>query len=159
MLQIQNIRRGTSPLLFFYGIILISARLTSMDDWQIADYNLTLWTYLAPSKLCDGVGVFALMDIPQDTLIFEPGWQVQVYDSEMPDEVRKYLSKMTYNNEKGYWIDDSLRNLGQQYYINHSHKPNVAYERGSGRLYAISDIIKDTELTDYYFPGERDWLI
>ena len=110
-------------------------------------------------ELCDGVGVFALMDIPQDTLIFEPGWQVQEYDSEMPDEVRKYLSKMTYNNEKGYWIDDSLRNLGQQYYINHSHKPNVAYERGSGRLYAISDIIKDTELTDYYFPGERDWLI
>ena len=131
----------------------------SMDDWQIADYNLTLWTYLAPSKVCDGVGVFALMDIPQDTLIFEPGWQVQVYDSTMPDEVRTYLSKMTYNNEKGFWIDDSLRNLGQQYYINHSHRPNVAYERSSGRLYAITDIIKDTELTDYYFPGERDWLI
>ena len=121
---------------------------------MIEGYNLTLYTYLSPSKVCEGVGVFSLVDIPQDTVIFEPRWQVQVKDSTIPDEVRDYLDKMTYNG----WIDDDLRNLGQQYYINHSHAPNVAYDKVTGRLYAIRDIKKNEELTDYYFPGERDWL-
>ena len=31
-----------------------------------------LYTYLAPSHVCDGVGVFALTEIPQDTCIFSP---------------------------------------------------------------------------------------
>ena len=121
---------------------------------MIEGYNLTLYTYLAPSKVCDGVGVFSLVDIPQDTVIFEPRWQVQVKDSSIPDEVRDYLDKMTYNG----WVDDDLRNLGQQYYINHSNVPNVSYDKVTGRLYAIRDIKKNEELTDYYFPGERDWL-
>ena len=121
---------------------------------MIEGYDLTLYTYLSPSKVCEGVGVFSLVDIPQDTVIFEPRWQVQVKDSTIPDEVRDYLDKMTYNG----WIDDDLQHLGQQYYINHSNNPNVAYDKNTGKLYAIRDIKKNEELTDYYFPGERDWL-
>ena len=121
---------------------------------MIEGYNLTLYTYLSPSKVCEGVGVFSLVDIPQDTVIFEPRWQVQVKDSTIPEEVRDYLDKMTYNG----WIDDDLQHLGQQYYINHSNNPNVAYDKNTGKLYAIRDIKKNEELTDYYFPGERDWL-
>ena len=34
-------------------------------------YNLELYTYLAPSKVCVGVGVFALIDIPRDTFIWK----------------------------------------------------------------------------------------
>ena len=72
----------------------------------------------------------------------------------MSVELRDYLDKLTYNG----WIDDDLQHLGQQYYINHSHSPNVSYDKNTGKLYAIRDIKKDEELTDYYYPGERDWL-
>lgn len=121
-------------------------------------YNLTVYTYLAPSKVCDGVGVFSLVDIPKDTVIFEPKKCVQICEWQISSEIREYLEKMTYYDGNGYWIDDDLQRLGQQYYINHSHEPNVAYERSTGKLYAVRDILKDEELTDYYFPGERDWL-
>ena len=121
-------------------------------------YNLTVYTYLAPSKVCDGVGVFSLVDIPRDTVIFEPKKCVQICEWQISSEIREYLEKMTYYDGNGYWIDDDLQRLGQQYYINHSHEPNVAYERSTGKLYAVRDILKDEELTDYYFPGERNWL-
>ena len=121
-------------------------------------YNLTVYTYLAPSKVCDGVGVFSLVDIPRDTVIFEPKKCVQICEWQISSEIREYLEKMTYYDGNGYWIDDDLQRLGQQYYINHSHEPNVAYERSTGKLYAVRDIVKDEELTDYYFPGERNWL-
>ncbi len=121
-------------------------------------YSLTLYTYLAPSKVCDGVGVFSLVDIPRDTVIFEPKKCVQICEWQISSEIREYLEKMTYYDGNGYWIDDDLQRLGQQYYINHSHEPNVAYERSTGKLYAVRDILKDEELTDYYFPGERNWL-
>ena len=121
-------------------------------------YNLTVYTYLAPSKVCDGVGFFSLVDIPRDTVIFEPKKCVQICEWQISSEIREYLEKMTYYDGNGYWIDDDLQRLGQQYYINHSHEPNVAYERSTGKLYAVRDIVKDEELTDYYFPGERNWL-
>ena len=121
-------------------------------------YNLTVYTYLAPSKVCDGVGVFSLVDIPKDSVIFEPKKCVQICEWQISSEIREYLEKMTYYDGNGYWIDDDLQRLGQQYYINHSHEPNVAYERSTGKLYAVRDILKDEELTDYYFPGERNWL-
>lgn len=125
---------------------------------MIKGYNLTVYTYLAPSKVCDGVGVFSLVDIPRDTIIFEPKTCVQICDEQVSTEIKTYLEKMTYYDKNGFWIDDDLSRLGQQYYINHSHEPNVAYERSTGKLYAVRDISKDEELTDYYFPGERDWL-
>ncbi len=104
------------------------------------------------------MGVFSLVDIPRDTVIFEPKKCVQICEWQISSEIREYLEKMTYYDGNGYWIDDDLQRLGQQYYINHSHEPNVAYERSTGKLYAVRDILKDEELTDYYFPGERNWL-
>ena len=118
-------------------------------------YDMTLYTYLAPSKVCGGVGVFSLVDIPKDTVIFEPKTCIQITD--VSPEIQTYLKKVTYYDDNGYWIDDDLQRLGQQYYINHSHHPNVSYQHSTGKLYAVRDIIKDEELTDYYFPEERDW--
>ena len=34
-------------------------------------YNLELHTYLAPSNVCEGVGVFALHDLPEDFTIWK----------------------------------------------------------------------------------------
>jgi hypothetical protein len=113
--------------------------------------KLELRTYLAPSKVCDGVGVFSLVDIPKDTEYIL--WTM------VDAQLHERIATLTYYDENGFWIDSDLDKLGPQYYINHSHDPNVAYNKDTGKLYAIKDIPKDVELTDYYFPGERDWLI
>lgn len=122
-------------------------------------YSLKLLTYLAPSSVCNGVGVFALVDIIQDTCIFKPRKQKYIYWTEVSSEIKSNLEQLTYCDEEGFWIDCDLDCIGPQYYINHSNSPNVAYNKDTGELYATRNIKKDEELTDYYFPGERDWLI
>jgi hypothetical protein len=121
-------------------------------------FDLTLYTYLAPSKVCGGVGVFSLVDIPEDTLIFSPGPLMKILWSQVNEEIVERLKQLTYYDEEGFWLDSDLSKMGPQYYVNHSNKPNVAYNKDTGELYAIRHIKKDEELTDYYFPGERDWL-
>jgi SET domain-containing protein len=123
------------------------------------NFDLNLYTYLAPSKVCDGVGVFSLVNIPEDTLIFSPGELVKILWSEVNENIHERIKTLAYFDNEGFWIDNDLSKLGQQYYINHSNSPNVAYNKDTGKLYAIRYIKKNEELTDYYFPGERDWLI
>jgi|Laugrespbdmm15dd_1035085.scaffolds.fasta_scaffold28631_1 SET domain-containing protein len=122
-------------------------------------YNLKLLTYLAPSNVCIGVGVFSLLDIPKDTCIFTAEQSYKVLWSEINPEIRSRIETLTYCDDEGFWIDCDLNKIGPQYYINHSHSPNVAYNKDTGSLYAIRDIQKNEELVDYYFPGERDWHI
>ncbi len=122
-------------------------------------YNLQLLTYLAPSNVCIGVGVFSLLDIPKDTCIFTAEQSYKVLWSEINPEIRSRIETLTYCDDEGFWIDCDLNKIGPQYYINHSHSPNVAYNKDTGSLYAIRDIQKNEELVDYYFPGERDWHI
>jgi hypothetical protein len=121
-------------------------------------YNLQLLTYLAPSSVCDGVGVFSLVDIPQDTCIFKPKEKKHVFWCEVSSEIRNNIENLVYGDEHGFWVDCDLDRIGQQYYINHSNLPNVSYNKDTGELYSVRNIKKDEELTDYYFPGERDWL-
>ena len=122
-------------------------------------YNLELLTYLAPSTVCSGVGVFALLDIPKDTCIFKAEPSYKVLWSDINPEIKSRIETLTYCDKEGFWIDCDLNKIGPQYYINHSHSPNVAYNKDTGSLYAIRDIEKNEELVDYYFPGERDWHI
>ena len=122
-------------------------------------YNLELLTYLAPSTVCSGVGVFALLDIPKDTCIFKAESSYKVLWSDINPEIKSRIETLTYCDKEGFWIDCDLNKIGPQYYINHSHSPNVAYNKDTGSLYAIRDIQKNEELVDYYFPGERDWHI
>lgn len=121
-------------------------------------YSLKLSTYMAPSSVCDGVGVFALVDIPEDTCIFSPGPLMKVLWSQVDEEIIERLKSLAYYDDEGFWIDSDLSKLGPQYYINHSNTPNVSYNKDTGELYSIRLIKKGEELTDYYFPGERDWL-
>jgi len=120
-------------------------------------YSLILYTYLAPSKVCSGVGVFSLIEIPKDTCIFMPYKQQYILWNDIDQRIRGRIETLTYYDTDGFWIDSDLNRLSPQYYINHSYDPNVAYNKGTGKLYAMKDIPKDVELTDYYFPGERDW--
>ena len=122
-------------------------------------YSLKLYTYLAPSKVCDGVGVFSLVSIPADTLIFQPEKMKKGMWWEVPEEIHDYLKSLTYYDEEGFWIDCDLDKLGPQYYINHSLSPNVYYNKDNGCLYSTRDIQPHEELLDYYFPEERQWRI
>ena len=122
-------------------------------------YNLELLTYLAPSKVCDGVGVFALVNISKGTIIFKPSKNIKVSWSFISEDIYERVKSITINDHEGFWIDCDLNKIYGAYYINHSHSPNVAYNKDTGSLYAIRNIKKDEELVDYYFPGERDWLI
>ena len=120
-------------------------------------YSLKLYTYLAPSKVCGGVGVFSLVDIPADTCIFKPKKREYVFWSDISVEARELLETLTYCDDNGFWVDCDLDSIGPQYYINHSNSPNVSYDKETGELYSMRLIKKGEELTDYYFPGERDW--
>ena len=47
--------------------------------------------------------------------------------------------------------------LYTEYYINHSHNPNLFWDRKTHEFFAIRDIKEGEELTSYYRPDERDW--
>ena len=122
-------------------------------------YNLTLYTYLAPSKVCDGVGVFSLVDIPKGTIIFEPTKEVKVSWSSVPPNIHDRIKSITLNDEDGFWIDCDLNKTYGAYYINHTDKnENVRYDYENGSWYTTRTIFKDEELLNTYEEEEKDWL-
>ena len=118
---------------------------------------MKILTHLAPSKVCDGVGVFALADIPQDYCIFTPHQIKQYSWSEINSEAHGLIRSLTYCDDDGFLLDCEPDRINQQYYINHSHNPNVHYDKLTGKLYAMRDIAKGEELLDYYTPCDRDF--
>jgi len=123
-------------------------------------YDLTLYTYLAPSKVCGGVGVFSLVDIPKGTIIFEPTKEVKVPWSLISENIHERVKSITLNDEEGFWIDCDLNKTYGAYYINHTDEnENVRYDYENGSWYATRDILKDEELLNTYEREEIDWLI
>jgi SET domain-containing protein len=123
-------------------------------------FDLTLYTYLAPSKVCGGVGVFSLMDIPKGTIIFEPTKEIKVPWSSVSENIHERIKSITLNDENGFWIDCDLNKTYGAYYINHTDEDeNVRYNYENGSWYAIRDILKDEELLNIYEEEEKDWLI
>jgi SET domain-containing protein len=122
-------------------------------------YNLELYTYLAPSKICSGVGVFALIDISRDTII----WKLRDEPYKVPwdlltTEIRDHIKSMTWCDDEGFWIDCHLDRIYQAYYVNHSDNPNCNVI-GEEELYiAIRNIKKNEELTYKYLETDIDWL-
>jgi SET domain-containing protein len=123
-------------------------------------FNLTLYTYLAPSKVCGGVGVFSLMDIPKGTIIFEPTKEIKVPWSSVSENIHERIKSITLNDENGFWIDCDLNKTYGAYYINHTDEDeNVRYNYENGSWYTTRDILKDEELLNTYEEEEKDWLI
>jgi SET domain-containing protein len=121
-------------------------------------YSLELYTYLAPSKVCGGIGVFALIDIPKDTIIWklrdEP---YKVTWNLLTTELQDHIKSMTWCDDEGFWIDCHLDRIYQAYYVNHSDNPNC--DVNEKELYiAIRNINKDEELTYRYLKEDMDWL-
>ena len=118
-------------------------------------------TYLAPSKVCKGVGVFAYVNIRKDTVIF-PVTKNEDYLKipwvDVTNRARKKIQQLTAGfDEEGFYTDVDINRFDISYYVNHSRKPNVYYDSESSTLYAMRNIKRDKELLQYYPPNERMW--
>ena len=126
-------------------------------------------TCLQPSLIEGaGVGVFALRFIKQDEVLYDKkywncfkNYQVHWKDVRklVEPKIEKYIERMCmYVPEtESYILDVPLNMLYTEYYINHSHTPNIFWDRHEHDLYAICDIQEGEELTTYYRPDEREW--
>ena len=120
-------------------------------------YDMTLYTYLAPSKVCGGVGVFSLCDIPKGTIIWKERQEaVKVPWDKIPKWMEDNIVSLTWCDEKGFWIDCDLDRIYQAYYVNHSDDPNLGVDEEDFYI-AIRDIKKDEELLYRYSEQEKDW--
>ena len=63
-----------------------------------------LHTYLAPSNVCEGVGVFALHDLPENFTIWKvTREQCEKYGwDKIPKNVHDYAIQMTFCDEQGF---------------------------------------------------------
>ena len=120
-------------------------------------YDMTLYTYLAPSKVCGGVGVFSLCDIPKGTIIWKERQEaVKVPWDKIPKWMEDNIVSLTWCDKDGFWIDCDLDRIYQAYYVNHSDDPNLGVDEEDFYI-AIRDIKKDEELLYRYSEQEKDW--
>tara|TARA_Y100001937_G_scaffold120985_1_gene179092 strand:- start:439 stop:816 length:378 start_codon:yes stop_codon:yes gene_type:complete len=125
----------------------------------MTDYNLELHTYLAPSNVCDGVGVFAIHDIPENFTIWKfTEEQCKKYKWEqIPPSIEDYVVNMTFCDEEGFWLDCDLDRMYTAYYVNHSERANVRL--GDIDEYITTRIIfKDEEILFNYPKKHQIWL-
>jgi len=117
-----------------------------------------LYTYLAPSKVCQGVGVFALVRIPKNTTIWKvEEKQIRKYKWDtIPNEIESYVERMTFCDEEGFWLDCELDRLYPAYYVNHSENANVTLGE-LGEYITTQQIEKDEEILFNYPPEDKDW--
>ena len=117
-----------------------------------------LYTYLAPSKVCQGVGVFALVRIPKNTTIWKvEEEQIRKYKWDtIPNEIESYVERMTFCDEEGFWLDCELDRLYPAYYVNHSENANVRLGE-LGEYITTQQIEKDEEILFNYPPEDKDW--
>ena len=128
-------------------------------------------TKLAPSKISGaGVGVFAIVEIPKDTLIkgskafidfVRKEDDYYLFDwnefEDLDDRIKTYLWGMTDGHDNKFYIDAPPFMFYQGYYINHSDTPNCFWDRRTSNIYTQIDIKPGEELTMYYMPSERDF--
>jgi len=136
-------------------------------------------TKLAPSLIPGaGVGVFAIVEIPKDTLIkgassfveyanlkndsgLAPTDDIHLFQwdefNDLDDRIKNYLVSMTDSFGNNFWIDAPPFMFYQTYYINHSNTPNCFWDRRTGNVYTQINIEVGQELTMYYMPEEREW--
>ena len=122
-------------------------------------YNLELHTYLAPSNVCEGVGVFALHDLPEDFTIWKvTREQCEKYGwDQIPKTVHNYVDQMTFCDEQGFWLDCDLDRMYPAYYVNHSERSNVRL--GELSEYITTRIIFKGEEILFNYPKEHQiWL-
>ena len=117
---------------------------------------------LKPSKVCDGVGVFALIDIPADTVLFndiDPDMNFITWDEigDIKDEVKVYLKSMCNSNESGLFLSRTVSAINVSYYVNHSDNFNVHHDLTLDRYITTKDIKAGDEILCKYIFSEIDF--
>jgi hypothetical protein len=121
-----------------------------------------VYTRLKASR-AHGVGVFAIVDIPEGTYMFEPDDDdlVSVSADEtkgLPPALRKLYEDFCVLNDGTYQCPSNLNKLTPAWFLNTSKEPNVAANL-SLKFYALRDIKAGDELTadyDTYSEHELD---
>ena len=78
-------------------------------------------TYLAPSRVCQGVGVFAYINIPKDTIIF-PVTQnkdfIKIPWTKVTNRARQKIKELTSgSDETGFYTDVDINRFDISYYV------------------------------------------
>lgn len=127
----------------------------------IDSINIHAKSKLAPSLVCDGVGVFAITEIPSGFILFEDVTSDSNYISfnDIHDtKIANHLKSMCNSDEFGIYLSRSYNNINMSYYINHSDSPNVYHDLVADKYIAIRDITPGEELTCKYTKTEIEWL-
>ena len=118
-------------------------------------------TKLAPSLVCDGVGVFAISEISKQFILFQDVSPDQIYipyETITDPNVKMYLSCMCNSDEFGFYLSRTYNNINMSYYVNHSDTPNVYHDLTLDRYITLRDIQPGEELTCTYTKEEINWL-
>jgi hypothetical protein len=114
---------------------------------------------LKPSKVCDGVGLFAirpikkgdvlLQDVTADTTFIQ--W------AELPglhQDVKSYLNTMCNSTTDGIFLSRTPNNINLAYFVNHSDSPNVTHNLTLDEFVALRDIEVAEEIVCVYTQEE-----
>ena len=117
---------------------------------------------LKPSKVCNGVGVFALTDIEANTILFddiEPDNTFITWDEigNIDPEVKAYLKRMCNSNDEVLFLNRTVSAINVSYYVNHSDNYNVHHDLNLDRYVTTKDIKAGDEILCKYLFSEIDF--
>ena len=115
---------------------------------------------LKPSKVCDGVGLFSIMEIKEGEAILDDVTADDIYIrwdeiTDLREEVKNYLNSMCNSDKNGLYLSRTPNNINLAYFVNHSDNPNVFHDLELDRFIAIKDIGVDEEIVCVYNEDEK----
>lgn len=107
---------------------------------------------LKPSKVSNGVGVFALRDIPANTYLFydmtpDTDFIPWDYVNNLHPNVIEYLRTVCIHNDVGFYLSRTYNNLSFAHFIQKSNHPNVEYIYDSRRWKTKEAVSEGVEIT------------
>ena len=103
---------------------------------------------LKPSKVCSGVGVFSIVEIEKDTVVFEDVNPDKTYIKwaeliDVDKRVIDYLNTMCNSDENGIFLSRTVNNINISYFVNHSQTPNIKHDLEKDVYITIRNIEPD----------------
>jgi hypothetical protein len=115
-----------------------------------------VYTRLGVSKVCEGIGVFAILDIPKGTDVFEMdtlGETIEFSEEEvnkLPESIRKMYVDFCPLNDGVFTCPVSFAMLTPSWYMNHDEIGNVSMSDDLESIISIRDINNGEEILCNY---------
>ena len=114
---------------------------------------------LKPSKVCEGVGLFAIQPIKKGDVLLQDVSADTLFISwdELPglhDHVKSYLNTMCNSTNDGIFLSRTPNNINLAYFVNHSNSPNVTHDLNLDEFVALRDIDMNEEIVCVYTQEE-----